>query len=149
MSTTKRSSFVDPMKLRQELADRTGAQPLQIEPATDESVDAVLDALNASAASHGRPMGWKAQEAVEANRLPLPASEPTKPAKAASGALAPMPWDDAHPKVKIHFGLRIPEKLHKQFEYAANNTLGDSMQTFALRALDEAVHKRLKELGVI
>lgn len=62
---------------------------------------------------------------------------------------AELPWLNAHPKVKIHFGLRIPEKLHLQFEYAANHTLGDSMQTFALRALEEAVHTRLKELGVI
>jgi hypothetical protein len=43
----------------------------------------------------------------------------------------------------------MTQKLHKQFEYAANHTLGDSMQTFALRALEEAVHRRLKELGVI
>lgn len=128
MSTTKRSSFVDPMKLRQELADRTGAQPLQIEPAT-------------------KAEGF--QELLEAERLPVPSPEAAKPAKATSGALAPMPWDDAHPKVKIHFGLRMTQKLHKQFEYAANHTLGDSMQTFALRALEEAVHRRLKELGVI
>lgn len=59
-----------------------------------------------------------------------------------------MPWEDAHPKVKIHFGLRIPERLHKRFEYAANHTLGASMQTFALTALEEAVEKRLAELGV-
>lgn len=59
-----------------------------------------------------------------------------------------LPWEAAHPKVKIHFGLRIPEPLHKKFEYAANHTLGDSMQSFALRALEEAVLKRLEELGV-
>ena len=57
------------------------------------------------------------------------------------------PWLAAHPKVKIHFGLRIPEPLHKKFEYAANHTLGASMQSFALQALEEAVHKRLEELG--
>lgn len=57
------------------------------------------------------------------------------------------PWLDANPRIKIHFGLRIPEPLHKKFEYAANHTLGASMQSFALQALEEAVHKRLEELG--
>jgi len=109
VSTPKKSGFVNPMELRQELAEQTGAQPLAIEPATD--------------AAPGL-------------------SEQKKPK-------AKLPWDNCHPKVKIHFGLRLPERLHKQFEYAANHTMGDSMQSFALRVLDEAVHKRLKELGVI
>ena len=129
MSTTgKKSGFVNPMALRQELAEQTGAQPLAMEPATEAQ-------------------GF--QELLESKELPAPSPALAKPAKAPSKNLEPMPWDSCHPKVKIHFGLRLPEKLHKQFEYAANHTMGDSMQTFALRALDEAVHKRLKELGVI
>lgn len=128
MSTAKRSAFVNPMELRKELADRTGAQPLQIEPATEAE-------------------GF--QELLEAERV-LPPSPPLSDAREGpSKKNEAMPWDDAHPKVKIHFGLRMTQKLHKQFEYAANHTLGDSMQTFALRALEEAVHRRLKELGVI
>ena len=128
MSTAKRSSFVNPMELRKELADRTGAQPLQIEPATEAE-------------------GF--QELLEAERVLAPSPAPKNAAQAQSKKNEPMPWDDAHPKVKIHFGLRMTQKLHKQFEYAANHTLGNSMQTFALRALEEAVHRRLKELGVI
>ena len=118
MSTAvKKSGFVNPMTLRQELAEQTGAQPLAIEPAVPQ-----------------------AAEEVKAAGLPE---------KKGKAATEPRPWDNCHPKVKIHFGLRMSERLHKQFEYAAAHTLGDSMQTFALRALDEAVHKRLKELGVI
>lgn len=122
----KTTLAVNPMTLRQELAEQTGAEPLAIKPATpEEGLKQVVEALNASAEKRGAKGTWKAK------------------------AAEPMPWDNAHPKVKIHFGLRLPEKLHKQFEYAANHTMGDSMQSFALRALDEAVHRRLKELGVI
>ncbi len=113
----KKSGFVNPMALRQELVERTGASPLQLEPAAEAG-----------------PLKEEKQE--------------KKPEVVQVSSADPLPWLNAHPKVKIHFGLRIPEKLHKQFEYAANHTLGDSMQTFALRALEEAVVKRLKELGV-
>ena len=61
--------------------------------------------------------------------------------------LEEMPWLDAHPKIRIHFGLRIPEPLHKKFEYVVSHTLGASKHSFALQALEEAVHKRLEELG--
>ena len=125
--TAKKSGFVDPMALRKELADRTGAQPLKIEPETPAQ-------------------GF--QELLEREQLPTSTPASTNVAKAPSKKDS-MPWDNCHPKVKIHFGLRMTDRLHKQFEYAANHTLGDSMQSFALRALDDAVHKRLKELGVI
>lgn len=77
-------------------------------------------------------------------------AEVPQTAVAATQATEPeeLPWHKAHPKLKIHFGLRLPEPLHKKFEYAANHTLGESMQSFALKALEEAVDRRLKELGV-
>ena len=77
-----------------------------------------------------------APQRTKSPALPLQVQLPTE-----------LPWEGTNPRIKIHFGLRIPEPLHKRFEYAANHTLGESMQTFALKALEEAVSKRLSELG--
>ena len=106
------------------------------------------------------PMDMKKVLEEQAGTEPLKLVTPqagTGAQQAESPALPPefttkkedMPWMKANVRVKVHFGLRMTEVLHHKFEYAANHTLGHSMQTFALLALEEAVDKRLKELGVL
>lgn len=109
-----------------------------------------------SASGFVNPMDMKRVLEEQAGTEPLKlVAQPTGAQAAESPALPfttkkeDMPWVDANPRVKIHFGLRMTEVLHHKFEYAANHTLGTSMQTFALIALEEAVDRRLKELGVI
>jgi hypothetical protein len=59
----------------------------------------------------------------------------------------PLPWADLDPRVPGHFVVRANEVQRARLKYAALHTAGESMQTFALKAIDEAVAKRLQELG--
>lgn len=56
------------------------------------------------------------------------------------------PWGEGNPRVIVPFVLRLPEPLHLQLKYAAANTLGESMQTLATKAVQEVVARRLAEL---
>jgi hypothetical protein len=57
------------------------------------------------------------------------------------------PWDDAHPKVKAQFTLRLPERVHKQLEYLAEHS-PESMHTIALAGVEAEIRARLRDLGI-
>ncbi len=57
------------------------------------------------------------------------------------------PWENAHPKLKEQFTLRLPERLHKQLGYLAEKS-PDSMHTIAIIGVEMEVIRRLQELGI-
>lgn len=119
--TKPKSGFVNPMMLVQEVHEKAGTEPLQLAP----------------------------QAAGEAVKAPALASPTSSSPLTQTPEGEELPWVNANPRVRVHFGLRMSERLHLKFQYAATHTLGHSMQTYALQALEEAVDRRLKELGVL
>lgn len=61
----------------------------------------------------------------------------------------PMPWDDAHPKVKIPFQARLPEHLHMKMHWISQRTMGGrSLQDIVLTAIEEYCDREVaRELG--
>jgi|ERR1700674_3998993 hypothetical protein len=93
-----------------------------------------------------KPEGPAVQSAGEAIDAPTP-QEKTARRQKAPETKSPFPWDDAHPKVKAQFTLRLPERVHKQLEYLAEHS-PDSMHTIAIAGVEAEIRKRLRDLGI-
>lgn len=63
------------------------------------------------------------------------------------GAHTNGPGAEGNPRVIVPFVLRLQEPLHLDLKHVAAHTLGESMQSFAVRAIREAVEKRMAELS--
>lgn len=72
---------------------------------------------------------------------PEPAPARQKPVKQA----AAKPWDNANPRIKPQFTLRLPEELHMKLGYVAERS-PQSMQQIAVEAVRAEVEKRLRAL---
>lgn len=65
------------------------------------------------------------------------------PAKSAAPGAAP--WADASSRVRITFGVRMPEELHMKLTWLAEHTVNNSMHSIALEAIEEHVEVLLKK----
>jgi hypothetical protein len=77
-------------------------------------------------------------EAPTANVAPDRAERPAK-------ALAALPWESAHPKIKEPFVVRLPQALHSKLTWVAERS-PESMHSIALEAIRVEVEKRVREL---
>lgn len=57
------------------------------------------------------------------------------------------PWDNANPKVKSYFQLRMPEPLGLKLKFIKQNTLGvNSVHDLVMQTLEAMVEERLAEI---
>lgn len=87
---------------------------------------------------------------------PVQEDAPTVPARMAPTQQLSMPlevakdrhpWDDAHPRIKEQFTMRLPQALHAKLKYIAEHS-PESMHDIALAAVSAAVEKRLREMDI-
>lgn len=71
-------------------------------------------------------------------------AQPVAPAKKKAPA-KPKPWNAANPKLKITFGVRLPESLHMKLTWLSENVPNASMHSIALEAIEERISKMLTE----
>jgi hypothetical protein len=65
----------------------------------------------------------------------------------AVGAVGPMPWDDADPKVKVPFQARLPERLHRKLVYLAERLPGRvSIQELLLFGTEDLADRWIADL---
>lgn len=53
------------------------------------------------------------------------------------------PWDQANPKVKTVFSLRLPEPLHAKLSWLAENMPNESMHSIIMQAVEDRVGELL------
>ena len=56
------------------------------------------------------------------------------------------PWANANPKMKVIFGVRLPEALHMKLTWLAANTVNNSMHSIALGAIEKEVEELMKKI---
>jgi hypothetical protein len=128
--TVEKKKFRDPMAFVRG-ADEN--RPVTLAPIQDD-------------ASTQKPESPAVQSAHEVIDAPTPPEKTAGPQKAPK-TKGPFPWDDAHPKVKAQFTLRLPERIHKQLEYLAEHS-PDSMHSIAIAGVEAEIQKRLRDLGI-
>lgn len=56
------------------------------------------------------------------------------------------PWENAHPRVKVGYALRMSEELHMKVQYITDKMPKTSMHQFIIEAIDERVERVLREM---
>jgi hypothetical protein len=80
----------------------------------------------------------QSQIAEQAQPAAIPDESPPEAAEQA-------PWANANPKLKVIFGVRLPEALHMKLTWLAANTVNNSMHSIALGAVEKEVERLLAE----
>lgn len=76
---------------------------------------------------------------------PVDAVKPALPKPPAPAARKIKPWDGAHPKLKVPFAMRFPERLHIQLAWLAERIPETSMHSIALEAIEKHVAELVKK----
>ena len=78
--------------------------------------------------------------------FPLGEDQPTEKSKEMlSQPNNTTPWASASPKLKVVFGVRLPEATHIKLSWLADHTPNNSMHSIVLDAIESQVAKMLSE----
>jgi hypothetical protein len=57
------------------------------------------------------------------------------------------PWENAHPKMKVLFQARLPDRLHKKLQWVSQHAIGSqSMQELLLIGVERYLDERIDEI---
>lgn len=62
------------------------------------------------------------------------------PDRAGEGKL---PWENANPRIKLVFNLRLPEPLHAKVKYLGETRVGESMHSIIVRGIEAEIQRML------
>jgi hypothetical protein len=77
--------------------------------------------------------------------IPTPSDSRRVCSRSKHPATKPNRRANANPKLKVIFGVRLPEALHMKLTWLAANTVNNSMHSIALGAVEKEVERLLAE----